>query len=89
MSMTFEVSSELDVEVPGTRPFGLDALVRPDGRAPALGGVVTVDPVTQLSMVDGRVCLELPEVWQVTALTDTSASPRDGMEDEDEDTGRC
>ncbi|MFI1205619.1 hypothetical protein ACH4VR_40395 [Streptomyces sp. NPDC020883] len=40
-----------------TRPFGLDSLTNPqviDGRRP----VVTVDPVTQLSLADGQVCID-------------------------------
>ncbi|TDC77503.1 hypothetical protein [Streptomyces hainanensis] len=89
MCAYFSAVGDLERRPSPTRPFGLDALTL-DACVDALPltGVASVDPDTQLSTIDGRVCLELPDVWRATASTDTSASPRDGMEDEDEDSRR-
>ncbi|MGW2255417.1 putative ATP-grasp-modified RiPP [Kitasatospora sp. NPDC001660] len=41
-----------------TRPFGLDAVTNPVTVVPM--PPVTVDPVTQLSLIDGRTAIDLP-----------------------------
>ncbi|MHC0430211.1 hypothetical protein ACX6XY_08480 [Streptomyces sp. O3] len=53
-----------------TRPFGLDALTTPvtPGRRPA----VTVDPVSQLSLADGRTVLDSPAMDQGTSCNTES-----------------
>ncbi|MFE4665372.1 hypothetical protein ACFRI7_14050 [Streptomyces sp. NPDC056716] len=61
----------------GTRPFGLDALttpVRVDGRRP----IVTVDPGTQLSAIDGQMCTEDPSEDEGTACN-TESDGRDAI----------
>lgn len=53
-----------------TRPFGLDSLtglVPVTGRKPAL----TVDPVTQLSLVDGEVCIETANMAGTSCNTES------------------
>jgi putative ATP-grasp target RiPP len=54
----------------GTRPFGLDSLtglVPVSGRQPAL----TVDPVTQLSVVDGEVCIDTANMAGTSCNTES------------------
>lgn len=53
-----------------TRPFGLDSLTAPvavDGRRP----VVAVDPVSQLSLVDGEVCIDTANMAGTSCNTES------------------
>ncbi|MFB7129495.1 MULTISPECIES: putative ATP-grasp-modified RiPP [unclassified Kitasatospora] len=55
------LSMGIDTEPSGplaTRPFGLDAVTNPVTVMPL--PPVTVDPHTQLSLIDGRVALDMP-----------------------------
>ncbi|MEW2412622.1 hypothetical protein AB0953_02660 [Streptomyces sp. NPDC046866] len=55
-----------------TRPFGLDALTNPVPAAAGPRPVLTVDPVSQLSVMDGRVVLDSPTMNQGTACNTES-----------------
>ncbi|WP_154402609.1 hypothetical protein [Nocardioides speluncae] len=56
-----------------TRPFGLDALTNPvtiDNRRP----LITVDPATQLSVVDGQLVVENPTMANTSCTTESDGA---------------
>lgn len=58
---------------PATRPFGLDALtnlVTVDARRP----IITVDPASQLSVVDGQVAVEIPTMANTSCTTESDGA---------------
>ncbi|MFH8559102.1 putative ATP-grasp-modified RiPP [Streptomyces celluloflavus] len=66
-----------------TRPFGLDALANV---APVAipSQTFTVDPASQLSVIDGEVCLDTPAHMKNT-ICNTESDGRDSIGGVDED----
>lgn len=70
------LSHEIQVDPAGptaTRPFGLDALtnmVTVQGHSPAF----TVDPATQLSLVDGQAAIENPAMANTSCTTESDGA---------------
>lgn len=58
---------------PATRPFGLDALTNPVAVS-GLRPVITVDPATQLSVVDGQVAVENPAMANTSCTTESDGA---------------
>lgn len=67
-----------------TRPFGLDALTNV-APVSAPSHTFTVDPVSQLSVIDGEVCINSPaQMANTICNTESDGSDAIGGVDEDE-----